>query len=92
MDVGALSVLIPGMPMMQLWFASNWDFLQQVCLVIGVLRHSKSLYATSDLANFTHNINIIFQCRFLTYMLASTKHIKTFHYKVVMSYMLETMI
>ena len=28
MDDGALSVLIPGMPMMQLSFAGNWDFPQ----------------------------------------------------------------
>ena len=31
MDDGALSVLIPGTPMMQLWFVGNWGFLQQVC-------------------------------------------------------------
>ena len=37
---------------------------------------------------YQHNISM----QILTYMLASTKHIKTFHYKVVMSYMLETMI
>ena len=42
MDGGALSVLIPGTSMMQLWFAGNWDFLQQVCLVNGVLRSSNS--------------------------------------------------
>jgi len=32
MDDGALSVLIPGTPMMQLWSADNWDFPIQVCL------------------------------------------------------------
>ena len=58
----------------------------------GIKEALTSAIFFSDLANFTYNINITFQCRFLTYMLASIKHIKTFHYKVVMSYMLETMI